>query len=123
MKGKVLIAINDNNLIKTLRTDLTKDGYDVASVTSSDKIIEKLKSYQPDILLIDINISKGKGYEVLNEKSFDREITKIPVIIVSNSGESIHLNKIPSTPTIKDYIIRLHIDPKEVIEKVETALQ
>lgn len=119
MKEKVLIAISDENLASVLLEQLNKAGY-ISDITSDGKeVIAKMKTFQPDLLLIDIVLSNKNGYDILSEKSFDREVTKIPVIIVSNSGEAIHMNKIPSTPVIKDYIIKSHVEPSEVLEKIE----
>lgn len=121
MKEKILLALSDPSLTNTLVEILKKAGYQPDSVLNGKEVIEKLKSYKPDLLLIDIVLPEKTGYEVLNEKSFDRDVTKIPVIIISNSGEPIQIQKIPSTPVIKDYIITTHVEPNEVIEKIEKA--
>ncbi len=121
MKEKILLALSDKNLTKILAEHLTKIGHTVESVNDGNEVIEKMKTVKPDLLLIDTVLPNKSGYDVLNEKSFDKAVTKIPVIIISNAGEPIQMRKIPSTPVIKDYIIKPHVDPEEVVEKIELA--
>jgi DNA-binding response OmpR family regulator len=119
MKEKVLLALSDPELSKRLVAYLSNSGYVVSSVSDGNAVIPSLKDFKPSILLIDTVLPNKSGYDVLNEKSFDRDVTKIPVIIISNSGEAIHIKKIPSTPVVKDYIIKLHVAPEEVAEKID----
>ncbi len=118
MKEKVLVALSDLNLAKVLLEQLSKSGFEVESVVSGSDVIPKMKEVKPDILLIDTMLPDENGYDVLNNKSLDKGVTKIPVIVISNSGAPIHVNKIPNTPMMRDYIVKAHIEPDEVIEKI-----
>ena len=106
MKEKILIALSDLNLVSVLKGYLAEAGYVCESVTNGRDVLDRMRNSRPDLLLIDVTMPDKSGYEILAEKSFDRDITKIPVIIVSNSGEPIQMKQIPSTPVIKDYIIK-----------------
>lgn len=121
MKEKILLALHDQNLAKILVKHLNDAGYVAENILSGNEVIEKLKSFEPSILLVDVSLPDKSGYDVLAEKSLDRMVTKIPVIIVSNSTEPIQMKRIPSTPTIKDYLIKTHIDPEDVVLKIEKA--
>ena len=121
-KEKILIALGDRNLSALLMQQLKELGYQTDSVSNGKEAIEKMKLFKPDLALIDTNLPVLNGYEVMTQKSFDREITKIPVIVVSNSGMPVQMNKLPSTPVMKDFIIKTHVEPREVIEKIEKAL-
>lgn len=121
-KEKILIALGDKNLSTLLMQQLKELGYDTDSVINGKDALARMKSFKPNIVLVDTNLPILNGYEVLTQKSFDREITKIPVIVVSNSGMPVQMNKLPSTPVIKDFIIKTHVEPREVIEKIEKIL-
>lgn len=118
MKEKILLAISDVVLTNILVERLQQDGYKTYTAQDGKDALDKMKSLMPDLALIDIVLSGKNGYDVLQEKSFDRLITKIPVIIISNSGVPIKMRLIPSTPMIKDYVIKTHIEPDEVLEKI-----
>lgn len=119
MKEKILLALSDSNLIKIVSENLKKSNYVVEVIQNGKEVIEKMKTFKPDLLLIDTILPNKSGYDILNEKSFDREITKIPVIIISNNGAPIQMKQIPSTPSIRDYIIKSHIEADEVVAKIE----
>ena len=121
MKEKILIAISDVFLVNLLSQKLKEEGYKVSVARDGREAIEKMISIMPDIVLIDVVLSGKNGYEVLKEKNYNNSIMKIPCIIVSNSGTPLRMNEIPSTPTIKDYIVKTHIEPNEVIEKIGKA--
>lgn len=119
MKDKILITLGDTVLANSVQSELGKLNYETLIVQDGNKVLESLKTFNPSLLVIDLNISGKNGYEVLSEKSYDKLVTKIPVIIVSNTSSAIEMKRIPSTPTIKDFVIRAHVEPNEVIEKVQ----
>ncbi|MDO8430469.1 MAG: response regulator [Candidatus Taylorbacteria bacterium] len=121
MKEKILIALSDVNLINVLTEQLKIAGYVCSSVSNGNEVINQMKILKPDLLLIDTVMPNKSGYDVLNEKSFDKDVTRIPVIIISNAGEPIHMKQIPSTPVIKDYVVKSHVEPSEVLQKIEKA--
>jgi CheY-like chemotaxis protein len=118
MKEKILIALSDQNLSKHLADELSNEGYRLALATTGPETLLKLQSEKPDLAVIDLSLPEKNGYDVLNEKTLDRFITKIPVIVVSNSGSAIEMRRIPSTPSIKDYVVRTHVEPEEVVQKI-----
>lgn len=119
MKEKILLAISDVVLTNILVERLRQVGYRVSVAIDGKDALKKMKELIPDLVLIDIVLSGKNGYDVLQEKSYDKFITKIPVIVVSNSGVPVKMKLIPSTPTIKDFIIKTHIEPNDVLEKIE----
>src|SRR3989344_2350385 len=119
---KILLAINNKSLSTELTLKLNKRGYSTLVIDNGQEALKYMKEQNPDMALIDLNLSSKDGYEVLSEKSFDRFITKIPVIVISNSGSPIEVRRIPSTTSVKDYIVKTHIETDEVIEKIEKSL-
>ncbi|MES3030790.1 MAG: response regulator [Patescibacteria group bacterium] len=122
MKEKILIAISDSSLSTLIEQKLTSVGYSTIIARDGKEALEKMKSAMPDLALIDVVLPALSGYEVMTEKSLDRMITKIPVIVVSNAGTTLEMHRIPSTPVMKDYIVKSHIEPDEVLQKIEKAL-
>lgn len=117
-KEKILVALSDISLATLISQALLQEGYENFVVKNGQEALDQMKIKQPDLLLIDLIMPGKNGYEILTEKSFDRMITKIPVIIVSNTGAPIEMRKIPSTSSVKDYIIKAHVDVDDVIEKI-----
>lgn len=118
MKEKILIALNDKVLTNAIDHKLKDQGYKTHISNTGIEALADMKLLLPDLALIDLVLPVKNGYEVLIEKSLDRFITKIPVIIVSNSGIVLEMKKIPSTPSIKDFEIKTHVDPDEILKKI-----
>lgn len=118
MKEKILIALSDISLATRISQKLSSQGYTPLIAKTGQEALDEMQKSNPDLVLIDLILPGKNGYEVLTEKSFDRMITKIPVIIVSNTGAPIEMRKIPSTSSVKDYIIKAHVGVEDVIEKI-----
>jgi len=54
---------------------------------------------------------------VLEEMNKDPNLKKIPVIIISNSGQPVELDRAQRLGA-KDWLVKTQFDPKEVLEKV-----
>ncbi len=118
MKEKVLIALSDVSLATLISQKLSSEGYKPSVAKTGEEALEQMKNSSPDLVLIDLVLPGKNGYDVLSEKSFERTITKIPVIIISNTGAPIEMRRIPSTTSVKDYIIKAHVEVSDVMEKV-----
>ncbi len=116
---KILLAISNKSFSMILSEKLNKRGYATLVIDNGEEALKYMREQNPDIAIIDLILSVKDGYEVLSEKSLDRFITKIPVMVMSNSGSPIEVRRIPSTSSVKDYIIKTHIEPEEVVEKIE----
>jgi CheY-like chemotaxis protein len=121
MKEKILVALSDPSLLEHLVNDLRDEGYLPVIAKTGAESLDKMKNDTPDLAVIDLTLPDKSGYDVLNEKTLDRFITKIPAIVVSNSGAAIEMRRIPSTPSIKDYVIRTHVEPQEIVRKISAV--
>lgn len=85
---KILIA-EDNDLNLKLMTDiLTFQKYDVESVQDGECALKKLKEEDYDLLLLDLQMPKVSGFEVLEElKKKDNKIKTIVVSACAMSSE------------------------------------
>jgi CheY-like chemotaxis protein len=123
MNEKILIALSDQTLTDLIQQKLFSHGYTTVTAKSGEEALQKMQSEKPALVLLDLVLPGKSGYDVISEKSMDRMITKIPLIVVSNAGLPVDMNRLPSAPGIvKDYLIRPHVDPEEVLEKVRGAI-
>jgi len=51
----------------------------------------------------------------------DKKLNKIPIIIISNSGQPVELDKAKELG-VSDWLIKTEFDPQEVLEKVRKQL-
>lgn len=83
----ILIVEDDNLLNKTLAYNLTSDGYDVTSVFNMKNAVGKLKSVEYDLVLLDINLPDGNGYELCKLIKPEHPDTMI-IFLTANDRES-----------------------------------
>lgn len=76
----ILIVDDDKELAFITGEMLTNYGYQVDTVTTIDETYEILKDKQYQLILLDINLPDGNGFEVCEEL---RRISKVPVIFAS----------------------------------------
>jgi CheY-like chemotaxis protein len=117
----ILIAVSDTFLAESLATSAKEKGMRVVVVDNGNDALLKMKELHPDLLISDIVLPGMDGYDLLAAKSFDKNITKIPVIVVSNMGLPVNMKRLPSVG-IREYFIKTHIDPVEVVGKVCSIL-
>ncbi len=115
---KILIIEDDAFLGDVLTQKMLKDGYDTLLARDGAEGLEKIKSFMPDLVLLDIILPNMNGYEILEAKQNDPSISKIPVIVISNSGQPVEINRVLSLGVV-DYLVKAQFDPEEVLEKVK----
>ncbi len=87
--GKKILIIDDAKVV-VLRVeyDLRKCGFrKIKSLTDSREAISVLREFQPDILLLDIEMPHIDGLEILKQMGASDEFSKIIVLMLSASNE------------------------------------
>lgn len=117
-KKKILIVEDEQALQDLLRAKLLKENYEVETASDGQEGMEKIKSWSPELILLDIVMPKMDGYEVL-EKMHEERI-KIPVIIISNSGQPVEIEKTKKLGAV-DHLIKTEFNPIDVLNKVRNC--
>src|SRR4030042_3872549 len=92
--GKKILLIEDEEIITDLlKRKLTKEGYRVDVARDGEQGLEKMRNDKPDLVLLDIIMPKLGGFEVMERMRQDKELKNIPVIIISNSGQPVELDR------------------------------
>ena len=115
---KILLIEDEELIIRLLGKKLASIGYEVALAMDGQEGLEKMKKDRPDLILLDIIMPKKGGFEVMEEMKKDPELAKIPVIIISNSGQPLELEKAKKFGAA-DWLVKTEFDPREVVEKIK----
>ena len=117
MAKKILIIEDEEIMLGLLQKKLTKEGYEISVARDGEEGIRVMRKVKPDLILLDIIMPKMGGFEVMEEMNKNKELKKIPVIIISNSGQPVELDRAQNLGA-KDWLIKTEFDPQEVIDKV-----
>lgn len=119
MAKKILLVEDEEIIVYLLKKKLEKEGYEVLVAKDGEEGLKKMRELKPrpDLILLDIVMPKMGGFEVMEEMQKDKELKEIPVIVISNSGQPVELDRARALGA-KDWLIKTQFDPTEVLEKV-----
>lgn len=121
-KPKKVLLVEDEELIITLlQRKLEKEGYKVSVARDGIEGMEKMREAEPDLVLLDIVMPRMGGFEVIEEMRKDKELRIIPIIVISNSGQPVELDRAKRLGA-RDWLIKTEFDPKEVLNKVKKQI-
>ena len=123
MPDKAEILVVDDmpaNLEVAIET-LTAAGYEVAAVTSGERALKRLKSYLPNLILLDVQMPGIDGFEACKRLKENPETATIPIIFMTA------LNDVDSKVKgfdlgAVDYITK-PFQEQELLARVKTHLQ
>ncbi|MDO8594411.1 MAG: response regulator [bacterium] len=119
--SKILVIEDDIFLGDVLMQKLKAAGYEVSLARDGASGLKQIYDWKPDLVLLDIILPQMNGYEVLEAKMADSRISGIPVVVISNSGQPVEINRALALG-VKDYLVKAQFDPEEVIVKVRLQL-
>lgn len=83
---KILIAEDDELMLKTLEFRLKKDGHEVFLARDGRIALEMIDEYLPDLVLSDIMMPYSSGLEIVGSVK-QKYQNKIKIIILSGMGQ------------------------------------
>lgn len=84
-----ILLVEDSIVDAELITEAFKDAglrHQITTVHDGEKALSFIKMKKPDLILLDLNIPKKNGLEVLKELKSHEELKVIPVIVLTNSS-------------------------------------
>lgn len=84
-KRTVLIADDEPEIIKFLRSIFVKEGYRVTSVRNGRDVLKKVKKGDIDLVILDVIMPVMSGMETLRE--LRKMAPRLPVIVVTGYGD------------------------------------
>jgi DNA-binding NtrC family response regulator len=81
MKRNKILVVDDEHLIRwSLEQNLKRQGYEVVTAANGEDALQMIREEQPDLVLLDIQMTGISGIEVLEKiKEYDEEIVVIMV--------------------------------------------
>jgi DNA-binding NtrC family response regulator len=88
-KGRLFILDDDELISSMLARSLKKEGYEIQSETGTKDIIEKIASWCPDVVLLDIHLDEDKnGLAILEEMKQEEIPGQVVMLTADDSAES-----------------------------------
>ena len=86
-QARILSIEDDPEMIGLIQLIFERKGHRVIGVRRGELGLEFLRSLKPDVLLLDLMLPDIDGWELYRQMKADKELAKVPVIIVSAKDE------------------------------------
>ena len=121
--AKILLVEDDPLMVRMYQRKLVNDGYETQVAVDGEEGLVKMRSFRPDLILLDIMMPKLNGLQVLERLKSDPTTAQTPVIILTNLGgtqddieRGLELGAVA-------YLVKSAYRPDEVIAKVKEILE
>lgn len=85
---KIMIIEDDAALKNEITEELTKWGHNLYEIVNLENIIEEFKNFNPQLVLLDINLPFYDGFHWCNEI---RKLSKVPIIFMSSRSSNMDI--------------------------------
>ena len=87
-KRKVFMLDDDELIVSMLARALRKAGYEVLAHTDSGGVLEKIRAFSPEVVLLDIRMPGRDGIDVLREIMESRIDTQVVMLTADDTAET-----------------------------------
>jgi two-component system response regulator VicR len=122
MSNKRILCIEDHpEMIELIRLILGRRGYEVEGAVGGREGLEAMAANPPDLVLLDLMMPDVDGWEVYRQIKAQKEISHVPVIVVTAKAQGIDRVLGLHIAGVDDYITK-PFGPKELTQSVERIL-
>jgi CheY-like chemotaxis protein len=122
--AKIVVCIidDDPSIQEIYRMKFIQEGFLVISAVNGEEGVALVRAKRPDIVFLDIQMPVKNGVEVLEMMKADPEISRIPVVILSNQDDQAWFKRIGELNATKFYLIKALTTPQKAVDIVREVL-
>ncbi len=120
MAVRILVVDDEADIVRMLKYNLEKEGYEVISASNGKAALEKAHS-RPDLIVLDVMMPQMDGWEVIRQLKRTQDTASIPVMFLTAKGTEID-EVLGLELGADDYIVK-PISPRKLIARIKTALR
>jgi CheY-like chemotaxis protein len=125
-KKKILLVEDDADFVEATKLILESKSYDVAVAYDGKEGLQKVKTEEPDLIILDVMMPEMDGYEVCAKLKADPQYRHIPILLLTAVGEAIPMSKYTKEMGMRteadDYIPK-PVEPMKLVERVENLFR
>lgn len=92
-------------------------GWKVSLHANGEDVYQEVKKKRPTVILLDLLLTQADGYAILQELTADKQLSVIPVFILTHMGQKADIDKAFALGAT-DYLIKTQFKPAETMEKI-----
>ena len=87
-KGKVFLLDDDELIVSMLERALRGDGYDVRAESDPEGVLDRIRAFSPDVVLLDIKLPGRDGIDILGEIVGQGVRTQVVMLTSDDTAET-----------------------------------
>ncbi len=121
MNETIVVVEDDRDLCTLLEYNLRNDSYKVVTFHKLDGVLEAIQNYKPDLLLLDVMLPDGSGFEFCKELRKNSFIDSIPILFLTARSQEID-RVLGFEIGGDDYIVK-PFSPRELLARIKVHLR
>jgi len=118
---KILIIEDDQIVANIYRNKLIVEGFQVEAAYTGEIGLELVRSFQPDVVILDLVLPKISGVEVMKIVRADPQFQNLPLIVFSNTYLTSMVQEAWKAGATK-CLSKASCSPRQVVETVRSTL-
>ena len=120
--GKKIVAVDDSAVVLKMLQKVLDKMYDLHLFTSGQEALQYLsdKKRKPDLIILDIEMPKMDGYEVLSMIRQLDHLADVPVIFLTSNSDKYHVVRAVADGA-QDYVVK-PVDQEVLLKKISAVL-
>lgn len=118
MASTVLVVDDERNIVQLAKLYLDREGFNVEAAYDGAEALEKAKSVQPDLIVLDIMMPEMDGLSVCKEL---RKTSNVPIIILTARGDDV--DRVVGLELGADDYVTKPFNPRELVARVKAVLR
>ena len=129
MAYKILVVDDEPTIVRLMEFILARQGHEMIVAVNGEEALEKIKSQQPDLVLLDIMMPRIDGYEVAQRLRADPATASLPIIMLSakaqdediRKGVEVGVDEYVTKPFTPDHLVQVVAKHLDRLKKAETS--
>ena len=118
---KILVVDDEKDILELVRYNLAREGYQVTSVTSGEEALKQVRTWVPDLIILDLMLPGVDGLDVCKQLKNDTRTVHIPIVMLTAKGEETDI-VLGLELGADDYITK-PFSPKVLLARVKAVLR
>lgn len=118
-----ILLVEDEEMLRRMYEEkFTSAGYKIITAEDGLLALEKLKTVEADLILLDVLMPNMDGFQVLKRLRNKEKYAKVPIIMLTNNGEA-EIIRMCKMMGATDYFVKANNTPTEVVEKIKEYIE
>jgi DNA-binding response OmpR family regulator len=118
---RIFVVEDEADISGLIRFNLEREGYQVGIAASGEEAIKQLKTFKPDLIMLDMMLPAMQGLDVLRHIKGDLATKDVPVIIAS--AKTAETDKVLGLEMGADDYIPKPFSVKELASRIKAVLR